>query len=99
VTVVAHLKAHAPGVLATRPGEVVDELVHVVVVEVRPFGRVAESRKAGDPDARDPPGDRRRQGDTGDLQFRDYVACVREFRPERVEEVVVAGPELVDHRG
>ena len=84
--------------LAARPREVVNELIEVVLVDVRPLGVVAETVKPGDADARDPPGDRGPERDSGDLQLRNDVALRGQLAPQAVEEVVVAGPELVDHR-
>ena len=85
-------------VRAADPGQVVDELEHLVAVGVRALGAVAEAVVSRDADGRNAPRLRWSRRDAGNGQLGHDVARVGQLAAERVEEGVEPEAELVEHR-
>ena len=84
-------------VRAADPGQVVDELEHLVPVGVRTLGAVSEAVVPRDVDGRNAPRLRRSGSDAGDAKLGHDVALVRQLASVGVEEGVEPETELIEH--
>ena len=93
------LSADADGVASLQPGQLVDELQRVVVDGERAVGDVTDSVEPGERDARNAPRDRVAGFQVRDLQIADHIVGKGREGADRVEELGVAEPRVVDQRG
>src|SRR5260370_29277058 len=82
---------------AADPGQVVDPLEYPVSVGIGTLRTVAERAESLDGDLRNPKGFGRRVHESRDIELSDHVAHEGKLAPERVEEMVVAKTEFIDH--
>ena len=84
------------------PTEVVDGLIHAVLVGVRAIDVTKRTPgwvlKALDPDVRCAPSDRRQSGNTWNFQLRHDVTRIGKLAGLDVIELVEACAEFIDHR-
>jgi hypothetical protein len=93
------LGADADGVASLHPRQLVDELQRVVVDGERAVVGITDVVEPGERDVRNAPSDRVAGFQVRDLQIADHIVGKGREGADRVEELGVAEPRVVDQRG